>query len=407
MSLSTFTSVVLTYATHSFAACAIGFVVARGLHRPRDRDILWKTIFVAPWLTTAFALVLANGLPFWPALDLGGVVRRLWSNPLPGRSVVLKVYKLAGETSINRTVTDPVDRTLSIVVSCIAAVCIAVALCRVIARYRALSRRIVDRSVIQSEANDVILSEARDLGPRSRSLASLRMTPSSRPFVTLGMTDVLLTTCDKLPSPIALGRNEICLPRFVAFDFDEPRRSALIAHEAAHLARRDPFWFAFIDTIVAVSAFQPLSWQALRAFRHNAELMCDEMAVRATGDRVALIGALAALASPFDELLGAPAALSTSARRPLLARAERIASVDLHTSTLRSRTVWLVAIACFVALAAVPTVRPDPRDPPLPRDMSTMSVRAERGARRWVESIVVRRSDRRIVDVDSTISLPQ
>ncbi|HET9233251.1 MAG TPA: M56 family metallopeptidase, partial [Candidatus Eisenbacteria bacterium] len=56
---------------------------------------------------------------------------------------------------------------------------------------------------------------------------------------------IRLTVSKHLGSPIAIGNDEICLPERALIELrDEEVRSAL-AHELAHLARRDPAWRSF------------------------------------------------------------------------------------------------------------------------------------------------------------------
>ena len=54
-----FVTSLLTYAIHSFVACAIALAISRLLRQPQDRDLLWKVTLVAPVLTAAFAVALS------------------------------------------------------------------------------------------------------------------------------------------------------------------------------------------------------------------------------------------------------------------------------------------------------------------------------------------------------------
>ena len=69
---------------------------------------------------------------------------------------------------------------------------------------------------------------------------------------------VHLSTAPELQSPVALGRRGN-LPTVEVVDrFSECHQRSLIAHEVAHLERRDPVWFFAAELIGALSAFQPL-----------------------------------------------------------------------------------------------------------------------------------------------------
>jgi beta-lactamase regulating signal transducer with metallopeptidase domain len=189
----------------------------------------------------------------------------------------------------------------------------------------------------------------------------------SLPIVTHGAA-VRLSAAPDLQSPVALGSFEVCLPSDVVDDFSERHQRSLIAHEVAHLDRRDPAWLFVAELIAALSAFQPLVFVVLRAFRHDVELICDEIAVRRTSDQESLIAALARLASPFDPrspLHGAVAAYDGS---PLVARAQRIATLSLAAAPSNARRPAMLLAAVLVGLlCAVPVVSAAPRLNDLPR----------------------------------------
>ncbi|TNF77493.1 MAG: hypothetical protein EP299_04655, partial [Acidobacteria bacterium] len=57
---------------------------------------------------------------------------------------------------------------------------------------------------------------------------------------------IRITTTHRLRIPIAKGviRREICLPRRALGNLSPEQQETLLAHEAAHLLHRDPFWLA-------------------------------------------------------------------------------------------------------------------------------------------------------------------
>ena len=326
--LDTIATLLFTYAAHSAAACALALVLARVLQRPHDRDLVWKAALIAPLFTTAFAAVtLATGAQ----LDLSEWVRRAWMAPLPPREIAVRLVRDASGQNIVRRVTDPVTFTIATAALTVAAVCVAAAIVRMLRRDR---RR------------GVLLADRRPLAIHD---------------------DVRLSLSDGLPSPVALGRDEICLPVEVATTFSDAHRRALIAHERAHLERRDPAWFAAIELIAALSAFQPLVGPVVRAFRRDVELICDEAAIQRTGDPRALIAALARLASPFDARSPLHGAALAHDGSPLIERAERLARLDRPEAARGMRVPALLLAAALVAtLFAVPTIASSPRDPELP-----------------------------------------
>src|SRR5256884_8916222 len=92
----------------------------------------------------------------------------------------------------------------------------------------------------------------------------------------------------------------------------------MLAHELAHLARRDSLWLAGASLIERFFFFQPLNRLARRELETTAEYLSDEWATRKTGSPVALAKCLATVAEWIQASpLGVPVA-GPAARRPLL-----------------------------------------------------------------------------------------
>lgn len=84
--------------------------------------------------------------------------------------------------------------------------------------------------------------------------------------------------CDHVKSPFILGlvRPKIYLPSGMEAAAMEP----VIAHEKAHLARRDHWWKPLGFLILAVHWFNPLCWIAYILLCRDIELACDEKVIR-------------------------------------------------------------------------------------------------------------------------------
>ena len=114
-----------------------------------------------------------------------------------------------------------------------------------------------------------------------------------------GLTRRVRLTCTwRLRVPVALGLRvaEVCVPPRALFQLDDEQQDALLAHELAHLARRDPVWLPLTQLVVAVFFFQPLNWLARRRLGELSELLSDEWAVAHTGRPLSLAGCLAEVA---------------------------------------------------------------------------------------------------------------
>ena len=84
--------------------------------------------------------------------------------------------------------------------------------------------------------------------------------------------------CDAISSPFILGvvKPHIYLPS----GLDEVQRQNVLAHERAHLARRDHWWKPLGFVLLAVYWFNPVLWLAYTLLCRDIELACDERVIR-------------------------------------------------------------------------------------------------------------------------------
>ncbi|HEX6203347.1 MAG TPA: M56 family metallopeptidase [Thermoanaerobaculia bacterium] len=108
-----------------------------------------------------------------------------------------------------------------------------------------------------------------------------------------------LTGSERLPVPIAWGlaRPEVSLPARVLRDLSPYHQESILAHELAHVLRRDPAWLAAARLIEAVLFFQPLNRLARRRLQELAEYRCDDRAVELTGRPIELARCLTEVAA--------------------------------------------------------------------------------------------------------------
>ncbi|MFH1921396.1 MAG: M56 family metallopeptidase, partial [Planctomycetota bacterium] len=81
-----------------------------------------------------------------------------------------------------------------------------------------------------------------------------------------------------LSAPVAFGslRPTLALPRTFADEFDRRQQEAMIAHELAHLAARDPAWQLVADATCAALWWHPACWWSRRRLRAASEAAADE-----------------------------------------------------------------------------------------------------------------------------------
>jgi len=83
---------------------------------------------------------------------------------------------------------------------------------------------------------------------------------------------------EQIPSPFLLGirKPRIYLPYFM----EEAAISHVLAHEKAHIRRRDHWWKPLGFLLLSVYWFHPLMWVAYLLLCRDIELACDEAAIR-------------------------------------------------------------------------------------------------------------------------------
>lgn len=84
--------------------------------------------------------------------------------------------------------------------------------------------------------------------------------------------------CDEITTPFILG---ILIPRiFVPSNIRGEALSNVLAHERAHIERRDYWWKPIAFLMLSVYWFNPLMWIAYVLFCKDIELACDEHVIK-------------------------------------------------------------------------------------------------------------------------------
>jgi beta-lactamase regulating signal transducer with metallopeptidase domain len=167
-----------------------------------------------------------------------------------------------------------------------------------------------------------------------------------------------LTCSSRLPVPVALGlkRAEICVPPRALFLLSDEEQEGLIAHELAHIVRRDLRWMVVTTLVTRVLFFQPLNWVASRRLRQISELIADEWAVARTGRPQSLARCLTEVAGwSFSLLRPLPVPGAAQPGSQLQQRVRRLLeSQRTGTAPLRRESVVIVGLltAAVMVLAA-------------------------------------------------------
>jgi beta-lactamase regulating signal transducer with metallopeptidase domain len=155
----------------------------------------------------------------------------------------------------------------------------------------------------------------------------------------------------------ASGGPRLLIPEELLPQLTDEERDALLAHELAHLRRRD-HWVRLLEiAATAVFWWYPVTWWARRALRHAEERCCDEWVLRVLPGSAGAYaeGLLKSLTFISREGVSLPLAASGAGpARDLEARLKEI----LMTPPLPRLNAWLrlaLAAGAAVGLAVFPT----------------------------------------------------
>lgn len=188
-----------------------------------------------------------------------------------------------------------------------------------------------------------------------------------------GLPRVSLAEDPALASPVAVAPDCIGVPAWSAQALDDAQRGAMLAHEIAHLARRDPQWRLATRAVGGLLP-TPLSALARRRLDELAELQCDDWAARTTGNPRALAECLAhCLAHGRGLSTPAFAVPMAAANSPLVERVRRlIEETPMPAPAFGAlRRLAIVAVLGGVAAATPHLVFGDPQPPQPPPSAPT------------------------------------
>jgi beta-lactamase regulating signal transducer with metallopeptidase domain len=158
-------------------------------------------------------------------------------------------------------------------------------------------------------------------------------------------------------SPVVVSAREICLPDGLLPRLSAAQCESMLAHEVAHIARRDPQWLMTYAWLEALFFFQPLNRHARTQVQSAAEYLCDDWATRHVGSRVALAQCLVEVArwmTHSPEPLPHPAMAEHGSI--LFSRVERLLDGSRELTHARTALWWSVPLALIVVTCLAPAV---------------------------------------------------
>jgi len=312
----------VTYLVHSTLFVVLTALVTRAVRSASARDTLWKVALLGGLVTAS----LQFAVPF----------QRLLPQSVPQRVTMTMPAALPAAAPSSTTATPaaalppPPARALDPMLFAGAAwLLISLMLLARLAYGRArFLAAIADRVEI--------------LGGDVRELVDGMTPANTRP--------VRLTESHAVRSPIAMLGREVVIPTGLFAELTADQRETILAHELAHLERRDPLWLTVAEGVKALFFFQPLNWLVQMKMKETAELLCDDAAVLRTGNGLALAETLAALAASVAPSVPAVAAMAEGSSN-LVARVSRVLSAVRPGRALRP--IERAAIGAFALLLMV------------------------------------------------------
>jgi len=210
-------------------------------------------------------------------------------------------------------------------------------------------------------------------------------------------TPVALTVSPSIGAPISLGvrRREICLPERALEELGPQERECILAHELAHVARRDPTWLLACRVLEALFPFQPLIRLARRRLFESIEYLCDDWAVERTGRALPLARCLADVADWVIDRRQVLAAGMVTRRSRLARRIERLLHERTAVEPHRAWAPWCAAAALPAVLFVAPAASSRAAEPAGPIEAAAVAAvgapearAAEEGASSLTELLV-------------------
>ena len=169
---------------------------------------------------------------------------------------------------------------------------------------------------------------------------------------------------ENVASPFVLG---IIKPKiYLPFGMNEHEAAHVIAHENAHIRRKDHWWKPLGFLLLTLHWFNPLVWLAYLLLCRDIELACDQKVIKEL--------------SPLQKADYSQALLNCSVtRRSIAACPLAFGEVGVKTRirqvlSYRKPAFWLVAVAVGASIVAAVCFLTDPESKNLPFDAPVMIV---------------------------------
>ena len=348
----------LTFALHAGVLLLVAWLVDRGRLRAQLawRELLWRGALFGAVLSTSLQvlsglegparLVLASTAPYTmsetmrePATSMRAADGNLATPPEPVAAAVpaARVDRAQAASTSKREATSSTFAWPSWPAVVVAAWLAGVLL--VLSRLAVAWLRLEHR-----------LGEARPLARPTLATDAMSLA------IAAGTATPRLSVSDDFGSPVAALGQRIVMPAWALELLDRDQLAAMLAHEIAHLARRDPLWKLLAALCGALLWFLPFTALARRRLDEIAELRCDQWAALHLGDGRALAECLAECANHHLGGIDADLVPAMAHRdSPLVERIDHlIEGMPLDTNYTFARGAVAATLALVLAVFVLP-----------------------------------------------------
>lgn len=173
--------------------------------------------------------------------------------------------------------------------------------------------------------------------------------------------------CDRVDTPFILGiiRPKIYLPSSMS----EEDRKYVIAHENAHLKRRDHIWKPLGFILLSVYWFNPILWLAYILLCRDIELACDEKVIKELGSDIKKDYSTA--------LINCSVARKSIAACPLAFGETGVKSRIKSVLSYKKPAFWIIIIAVIACIIASVCFLTDPKTESVNTGIATTYARTD------------------------------
>ena len=176
-----------------------------------------------------------------------------------------------------------------------------------------------------------------------------RLGKLSRRIGYTGMIEVAESTLVKVPVAFGYFKPVILFPIGTINQLSPDQVEAILAHELAHIARRD-YLQNFIQSVIEVIFYyHPAVWLISAVVRNERENCCDDLAIQACGNSLTYARALVELEEMQLQHPVLTLAFSGN-RNQLLHRIKRILNQPHHKSNIMEKLITTLLLLCCIFL---------------------------------------------------------